>query len=90
MVTVVQLQSQAIVKGDSQIAGISAASIVAKVHLDHEMVKLHSRLPEYGFDRHKDSPTSCCHLDHWAIHGITKYHRQSFNPIYYMLYARKI
>lgn len=74
MVTVVQLQSQAIVKGDSKIAVISAASIVAKVHLDPEMVKLHSRLPEYGFDRHKDYPTNCCHLDNLAIHGITKYH----------------
>ena len=48
---------RAIVKGDSSIPAISAASILAKTERDAEMRRLHQRYPQYGLDRHKGYPT---------------------------------
>ncbi|MEY3018234.1 MAG: ribonuclease [Pseudomonadota bacterium] len=73
-------RSEAVVKGDSKVAEISAASILAKVTRDQEMVELHQRHPEYGFDGHKGYPTAV-HLAAIAKHGILAEHRRSYGPI---------
>jgi len=71
---------EAIVKGDGKIAAISAASIVAKVQRDHEMVVLHQRHPEYGFNRHKGYGTKE-HIAALAKHGVLTEHRRTFAPV---------
>ncbi|NDL65565.1 ribonuclease HII [Acerihabitans arboris] len=70
----------AVVKGDSRVAEISAASIVAKVSRDREMALLDLEFPEYGFARHKGYPTAF-HLEKLALHGATVHHRRSFAPV---------
>ncbi|HET8731527.1 MAG TPA: ribonuclease HII, partial [Moraxellaceae bacterium] len=70
----------AVVKGDSRVASISAASILAKVQRDAEMDVLHTRHPLYGFDRHRGYPTA----EHFAAlkaHGVLPEHRRSFAPV---------
>lgn len=71
---------RAVVKGDSLIAEISAASILAKTARDAEMRELHQIYPGYGFDRHKGYPTAD-HLAALARHGVTPIHRRSFGPV---------
>lgn len=71
---------RAIVKGDTKVAAISAASILAKVARDDEMRALHRRHPEYGFDRHKGYPTPA-HLAALRVHGVSAAHRRSFAPV---------
>ncbi len=71
---------KAVVKGDAKIKCISAASIRAKVERDAEMLRLHQRYPQYGFDQHKGYPTE----DHFAAlraHGACEIHRRSFAPV---------
>lgn len=68
-----------VIKGDSAIAEISAASILAKTARDTEMLQLHEIYPAYGFDRHKGYPTRA-HLEAIHLHGITDIHRRSFAP----------
>ncbi len=75
-----RIAAQAVVKGDSLVAEISAASILAKVARDQEMIELHQRYPEYGFDRHKGYPTAL-HLENLAKYGILPEHRKSFAPV---------
>lgn len=70
----------AVVKGDSRVAEISAASILAKVTRDREMVELDARFPEYGFAQHKGYPTAY-HLEKLALLGATEHHRRSFAPV---------
>lgn len=70
----------AIVKGDSLIPAISAASIIAKVARDNEMVNLDEKYPGYGFSSHKGYPTKQ-HIEALARLGITKIHRRSFAPV---------
>ncbi len=72
--------AEAIIKGDSKIAEISAASIIAKVERDQEMMALHEQFPEYGFDRHKGYPTAH-HRDALMQFGVTAHHRQSYRPV---------
>lgn len=72
--------SMAVVKGDSRVAEISAASILAKVTRDAEMAELDSVLPQYGFAKHKGYPTAF-HLDALAQYGATEHHRRSFAPV---------
>jgi len=74
------MPSQAVVKGDSRVAEISAASILAKVTRDREMVELDARFPQYGFAQHKGYPTAL-HLERLAEHGATEHHRRSFAPV---------
>ncbi|MFT5706486.1 MAG: ribonuclease HII [Oceanospirillaceae bacterium] len=74
----------AIVKGDAKVAAISAASIVAKVVRDKEMVALHEAHPEYGFDRHKGYPTKE-HIAALATYGPLAMHRKSFKPVRVLL-----
>jgi ribonuclease HII len=74
------IPSEAIVKGDSKVAAISAASILAKTARDELMLKLHERYPQYGFDGHKGYPTAA-HLAALREHGVTVVHRRSFRPV---------
>ena len=74
------IPSQAIVKGDSKIAAISAASILAKTARDAFMLKLHEQYPQYGFDGHKGYPTAA-HLAALREHGVSDVHRRSFRPV---------
>ena len=69
-----------VIKGDSQIAEIAAASILAKTARDAEMIALHHHFPEYGFDRHKGYPTKQ-HIEALQMYGITEIHRRSFAPV---------
>ncbi|MDN5353704.1 MAG: ribonuclease [Candidatus Cloacimonadota bacterium] len=72
--------AEAMVKGDSRFASIAAASILAKVHRDNLMLKLHERFPEYNFAKNKGYPTK----EHMAAirkYGITPFHRKSYRPV---------
>ncbi len=73
-------KAQAIVKGDAKVACISAASIIAKVTRDREMVALDIKYPGYGFARHKGYPTRQ-HLQALENLGVTHLHRHSFAPV---------
>lgn len=75
-----QMPSLAVVKGDSRVAEISAASILAKVTRDREMTELDLLFPEYGFAQHKGYPTAF-HLEKLAALGATVHHRRSFSPV---------
>jgi ribonuclease HII len=75
-----KLPAEAIVKGDSKVAAIAAASIVAKVHRDALLVELHERHPAYGFAGHKGYPTPE-HLAALRAHGACEAHRRSFAPV---------
>ncbi|MGL5037509.1 MAG: ribonuclease HII [Aeromonas sp.] len=77
---VLPMEARAIVKGDSLVAAISAASILAKVTRDAEMIALDRRHPEYGFARHKGYPTAE-HLAMLAEHGPLAEYRKSFKPV---------
>jgi ribonuclease HII len=70
----------AIVRGDSLVPEISAASILAKTARDAEMVALHQRFPRYGFDQHKGYSTER-HIAALRTHGISVVHRRSFAPV---------
>ncbi len=72
--------SEAIVQGDGKVAEISAASILAKVTRDRELVALDAKYPEYGFAGHKGYPTKK-HLQAIAQYGVLAEHRRSFGPI---------
>jgi ribonuclease HII len=75
---------RAVVDGDARIKAISAASILAKVTRDAEMVTLHRAHPQYGFDRHKGYPT-VEHLSALRLHGVSIVHRRSFEPVRVLL-----
>jgi ribonuclease HII len=79
--------SEAIIKGDGLIAEISAASIIAKVARDHEMLALDKQHPEYGFAQHKGYPTPL-HLAKLNELGPLSLHRMSFKPVQLALAAR--
>lgn len=74
------MPSQAVIKGDSRVPEISAASILAKVTRDREMEALDLLFPHYGFAKHKGYPTAY-HLEKLAKHGATHHHRRSFAPV---------
>ncbi len=74
------MPAQAVVKGDSLVAEISAASILAKVARDLEMEELDKRHPQYAFAQHKGYPTKL-HLEKLAEHGPLPQHRRSFAPV---------
>jgi ribonuclease HII len=70
----------AIVKGDLRVAEISAASILAKVTRDQEMILLDQQYPNYGFAQHKGYPTKA-HLEAIERYGVIDVHRRSFKPV---------
>ena len=72
--------SEAVVKGDALVPAIGAASILAKVTRDREMVELDKQYPGYGIAGHKGYPTKQ-HLDALKKLGVTPYHRRSFKPV---------
>ena len=73
-------ESEAIVQGDGKVAEISAASILAKVTRDKEMLEFDRTFPGYGFARHKGYPTRE-HMQALKSLGVSKIHRQSFAPV---------
>src|SRR5690554_93507 len=72
--------AEAVVKGDSRVAAISAASILAKVARDREMLELDKQYPGYGFGEHKGYPTKV-HLEALEKLGVTQIHRASYAPV---------
>ncbi len=72
--------AEAVVKGDSRVAAISAASILAKVTRDREMIELDKVYPGYGFADHKGYPTKV-HIEALDKLGITPIHRISYAPV---------
>lgn len=81
-----EMTAVAVVKGDSRVHGISAASILAKVTRDREMVSAHQQYPEYGFAQHKGYPTAA-HLAALAQHGPCAIHRKTYKPVRALLDA---
>ena len=76
----ISLPCEAIVKGDSKVQAISAASILAKVARDAELYMLDKTYPQYGFAQHKGYPTAA-HLLAMQVHGICPQHRLSYAPV---------
>lgn len=74
------MSCDAVVGGDALHAEISAASILAKVTRDHEMVDLDKQYPQFGFAKHKGYPTKA-HFDAIAEHGVIDQHRRSYSPV---------
>lgn len=72
--------AEAIVKGDLKEPAIGAASIIAKVARDTEMIEMENLYPGYGFAKHKGYPTKL-HMQALADIGISKIHRKSFAPV---------
>lgn len=76
-------QVDCLVKGDSKLEAIMAASIIAKVTRDREMVQLDKCLPDYGLAKHKGYGTKD-HLQAIDKFGATEIHRKSFAPVKFM------
>lgn len=72
--------SEPVVKGDDRVPAIAAASILAKVQRDQELVDLERQYPGYGFAAHKGYPTAA-HLRALQTLGVTPVHRRSFAPV---------
>jgi ribonuclease HII len=75
-----EYSAEAVVKGDSRVEVISAASIIAKVVRDAEMAEMHIKYPGYGFDSNKGYGTAQ-HLEALERLGPTPIHRRSFAPV---------
>lgn len=78
------LPCEAVIKGDSRVAAISAASILAKVNRDNEMIAMEVAYPGYGFAQHKGYPTKV-HIAALSELGISPIHRRSFKPVQKLL-----
>jgi ribonuclease HII len=76
----ISLPSEAIVKGDSKVQAISAASILAKTARDAELYALDKLYPEYGFAQHKGYPTTL-HMASLQEYGVSPIHRMSYGPV---------
>jgi len=72
--------SEPVVKGDDRVPAIAAASILAKVQRDSELIALEDEYPGYGFASHKGYPTAA-HLQALLTLGVTPVHRRSFGPV---------
>ncbi|MBJ7550679.1 ribonuclease HII [Marinomonas ostreistagni] len=72
--------AEAVVKGDARHAAIAAASILAKVTRDREIVALDAKYPQYNFAKHKGYPTAV-HLAAIQKYGVCDIHRRSFGPV---------
>ena len=72
---------QCIIKGDSKILSIAAASILAKNYRDQLMIELHEEFPEYGWNKNMGYATKS-HREALKKYGPTKYHRKSFRLDY--------
>ncbi|MGB0921817.1 MAG: ribonuclease HII [Alphaproteobacteria bacterium] len=78
------MPAYALVKGDARSLSIAAASILAKVTRDRQMVEMDRVYPQFGFARHKGYPTKA-HLSALATFGLTPHHRRSFKPVHNIL-----
>lgn len=76
----VNIESRAVIKGDSLFASIAAASILAKVTRDRIMTEHDVDYPQYGFAKHKGYPTAL-HLKALQEHGICPIHRLTYAPV---------
>jgi ribonuclease HII len=74
------IAAQAIIQGDATEPAISAASILAKVVRDRQMIVLHQRFPQYGFAQHMGYPTAV-HMAALKAFGPCVAHRRSFSPV---------
>ncbi len=74
------IPAEAIIKGDSKVPAISAASIIAKVERDLELERLDGLYPGYGLAIHKGYPT-VQHLTALQELGVTEIHRRSYKPV---------
>ena len=77
---VLDIRAEAIVRGDSKVASISAASILAKVERDRWCLEIDAQFPLYGFKSHKGYGTAV-HLQALKQHGPCVWHRKSFAPV---------
>ncbi len=69
-----------VIKGDALVSSIAAASVLAKVQRDHEMVALDKKYPLYGFAKHKGYPTKA-HIEALTQHGPLSFYRKTFGPV---------
>lgn len=81
-----EYSAEAVVGGDGTVPAISAASILAKVTRDQELIALDAQYPEYGFAKHKGYPTAQ-HLAAIKKFGVLPVHRRSFGPVARLLDA---
>ncbi len=77
-ITYANIEHKCIVKGDAKFMSIAAASILAKTHRDEYMNKIHEEYPYYFWNRNKGYPTYQ-HKLAISKHGLSRYHRRSFN-----------
>jgi ribonuclease HII len=84
---VLSMRAEAIVKGDSKVQAISAASILAKVTRDRWCAELDAQYPQYGFAGHKGYGTAV-HLAALQAHGACPQHRKTFAPVTKVLVGR--
>lgn len=82
----ISLPCEAIVKGDSKVQAISAASILAKTARDAALYELDQQYPMYGFAQHKGYPTAA-HIALLQQHGISPVHRRSYAPVRALIQA---
>ena len=80
----IPFEQHSVIGGDALSYSIGAASIIAKVTRDREMVELDRQYPQYGFARHKGYGT-VEHLDALKKYGPSPVHRKSFRPVYELL-----
>jgi ribonuclease HII len=81
--------AEAVVKGDSRVEAIAAASILAKVTRDREMKAFDTLYPGYDFGKHKGYPTQA-HRDAIKRLGITPIHRKSYGPVNEIIEQKKL
>jgi ribonuclease HII len=84
----IDLPCEAIVKGDSKVQAISAASILAKTARDTELYALDNLYPMYGFAKHKGYPTAA-HMSLLQQHGVSPVHRRSYAPVRKLLLSQQ-
>ncbi len=77
IITKLNDHQEAIVRGDSVVHSIAAASIIAKVYRDRLMKQIHNKFPVYGFDKHKGYGTKF-HIEAIKKYGLSPIHRTSF------------
>ena len=73
-------ETEAIIDGDNKVKAISAASILAKVARDRQLIELDKLYPEYGFAKHKGYPTKA-HIQALQTYGPCACHRRSYAPV---------
>jgi len=76
----IDVSARSVINGDNISVSIAAASIIAKVHRDDQMLELHERYPIYGFDKHKGYGTKY-HRDAIKLYGPSFCHRQTFRGV---------